>query len=590
MSRIGKLIGGCLYVHRQYQNEIPAAVLSAARRSTSGFLYDVVKWDTKTNNVTFVQCPTFDTLPEPVMGAALMVRPDGTSRFMKPLADPWVYHHKYAFVGPDYRGFNLDTAKRRQQAIDRIPDVDKSRIGKYSVNAAVTRSLSGIEHETNPVDRTSRNQLPAVFKQVPWTPGTRNSDIGGGKYEKANVYLRERNVENLIYDPFSRPTTYKAVGKKLERNPGDTGTLANVLNVIEQRSNRIDVLKVLAMYTKAGAPVYIGIYEKDGDGRGAHTSDGTWQNNLKTVEYMPEVLSVFPDARKVKDGLIVATSPGPRGGLAGLAGAQRFSGRSVADWKRIQRDSMNDVHPDNQFTGGDYGDGSQYRKGPKPVSRTRSQAQHYFAYLEQEYNAYPAAYQTQGELNLTAMAEWLEDNFDESLTNGQDASEIVFEWAEAMRPEGYEPMAEVLSRNKGTTRKFQVGQNVFTSAGMRGKVHLHTSTGYIVRLPDGREFEYNDNNLTAAVDVAPAENSLFREGDRVDTPQGVGIVIEVVPLGKTPATSIHREYRVRLTTNAVVKAVEPTMSAVGAKNRALQLAKAKVIVLALAKIKARSRG
>ena len=346
MSRIGKFIGGALYLHRNYQHEIPAGVLRAALQVANGFAYHVVKWDTKTNNVTFIQCSTFDLLPEPIMGAAMMVRPDGTSRFLKPLADPWVYHHKYAFVGPDYTGFDVAAAKRRQKAIDNLPGVDKSRIGKKSVNSAVTATLGAIER--NNVCATSIRQVSAIFKKIKWDRLTRNADVGGGKWPDGTDYLRdEHKVKNLVYDPFCRPETYKKVGSLLAAEPADTGTLANVLNVIEDKANRLAVLRDLARFVKPGGKVYIGIYEASGTGIGANTKTGSWQNNAKSAFYLDEVRSVFPGA-KLSSKMFTCTAPG---GLSGLSrkvntgkishyaamGVGGLSGVTLQQLKRLQQ-------------------------------------------------------------------------------------------------------------------------------------------------------------------------------------------------------------------------------------------------------------
>ncbi len=449
MARIGKLIGGALYVHRQYQHEIPAAVLTAARSLSGGFPYDVVKWDTQTNNVTFVQCLDFDTAPEPSVGLSLLVRPDGTTKLMRPAADPWVYHHKYQFVGSDYRGFSVEAARRRQRAIDALPGVDKKRIGKASVNARMTASLGAVEK--NNVAATSVKQTPALFHFPDWQPYTRNADVGGGKFELGTDLLRTYHVQNLVYDPYSRPDTYQHVGSLLHHHPADTGTLANVLNVIEEAENRHAVLRDLARFVKPGGTVYIGIYEASRSGVGARTKTGSWQNNLPTKSYLPEVQAVFGDARIVK-GFIVATSPGP----VGLSGLEQFNPNRMATYKSLQR-----------------------RGGKIP------KASDYFGVLTREYEDYSPSYLTKGgDLNISQLADWLEDNYDESLLI--DAAEVVFEWAEATRPAGYETLAEIISTP--AVPLFAVGDEVtsYVGNGVISSVKIAPGTGsqrdYLYRL------------------------------------------------------------------------------------------------------------
>ena len=125
---IGKLIGGCIYVHRDYLVE---GYESWAEELPDGFEYTLVKVNTKSGAVTFIQCEDFDTAPEPTMGAAILVRNNGTYKRMSALDDPWIYHHKWQMVGADYQGFDVEESKARSAAWEAL-DVDRSRIGKKS--------------------------------------------------------------------------------------------------------------------------------------------------------------------------------------------------------------------------------------------------------------------------------------------------------------------------------------------------------------------------------------------------------------------------------------------------------------------------
>jgi hypothetical protein len=130
---IGKEIGGSVYVHRQYEEVLGAAVASAKRSLPSDFKYDVVKFNHRTQTVSFLQCPRFDHDPEPAIAAAIIVRPDGTKRLREFRADdPPIYHHKWLFVTDDYTGFDVEESERRSAAWLALPDIDTSRIGRQS--------------------------------------------------------------------------------------------------------------------------------------------------------------------------------------------------------------------------------------------------------------------------------------------------------------------------------------------------------------------------------------------------------------------------------------------------------------------------
>ena len=57
----------------------------------------------------------------------------------------------------------------------------------------------------HPSAKTSIKQVPAGFKIVEkyftWYQGTKNLDIGGGKYDLMTEELLKKGVTNLVFDP-----------------------------------------------------------------------------------------------------------------------------------------------------------------------------------------------------------------------------------------------------------------------------------------------------------------------------------------------------------------------------------------------------
>jgi hypothetical protein len=155
---------------------------------------------------------------------------------------------------------------------------------------------------------TSLNQVPALHKGIAWQPGTTNFDLGGGKYDTATEHLADKGVTNHVIDPFNRTAEHNdAVQEAIRRNPTDTGTLANVLNVVKEPEVRQQILQQLADGVKPGGKVYISTYEGSGSGEGAPSTRG-WQENRNTASYLDEVKQVFPDAH-MEGKTIVGTVP-----------------------------------------------------------------------------------------------------------------------------------------------------------------------------------------------------------------------------------------------------------------------------------------
>lgn len=156
--------------------------------------------------------------------------------------------------------------------------------------------------------KTSIPQIAAVFKPstgIAWKSNTINLDLGGGRFDLGTQYLAKHGVTNLVFDPGNRSEDWNnRVLGMLDVEPADTVTISNVLNVIENASDRREVLRMADRYVRPGGHVYITVYEGDGKGVGRVTPKG-WQENRRTADYLPEVRDVFEHVTR-RGKLIVA--------------------------------------------------------------------------------------------------------------------------------------------------------------------------------------------------------------------------------------------------------------------------------------------
>jgi hypothetical protein len=99
---------------------------------------------------------------------------------------------------------------------------------------------------------TSLNQVPALFKNPQVIFNGLNLDYGGGKYDTATMYLADRGIESVVYDPYNRTPEHNAASiNKVRKNGGaDTITCANVLNVIKEPAARMVVIRNIYKYLK----------------------------------------------------------------------------------------------------------------------------------------------------------------------------------------------------------------------------------------------------------------------------------------------------------------------------------------------------
>lgn len=144
-------------------------------------------------------------------------------------------------------------------------------------------------------------KLPAIYNMVNFRPGDVVVDFGGGKFDNAVNYLKDKDVTLLVYDPYNRSAEHnKEVLRILKEHGGaDAAVNSNVLNVIKEPEAREAVLKNIKKITRRGAPIYITVYEGRGDGVEGPTKSG-YQLNRKTGDYMNE--SIVTNASNIGQG------------------------------------------------------------------------------------------------------------------------------------------------------------------------------------------------------------------------------------------------------------------------------------------------
>ena len=127
---VGKQVGNTIYLHKSVEDKLPKDILIPAQeRLPSDFDYTIVKFDEKNGNITFIQSPDWDSSDEPIVGDAILIRGDGSQRFIKQKKSPQIYHHKWLFVNDGYSGFNTEESKERSIRWLKVPNIEFNKIG-----------------------------------------------------------------------------------------------------------------------------------------------------------------------------------------------------------------------------------------------------------------------------------------------------------------------------------------------------------------------------------------------------------------------------------------------------------------------------
>lgn len=127
---VGKEIGGAVYLHCNYEDKLGRVLITAKAALPDDFDYLIVKYNYRTEAISFVQCIDFDTAPEPTVGDIVTVDAKGNVRSRRQPRNPEIYHHKWLFVAEDYGGFDVDASRQRSLAWMRLDGIDRRRIGR----------------------------------------------------------------------------------------------------------------------------------------------------------------------------------------------------------------------------------------------------------------------------------------------------------------------------------------------------------------------------------------------------------------------------------------------------------------------------
>lgn len=210
---IGKVIGGAVYVHKQYESQFPQEdLVNAKAKMPKDFEYHIVKYNPKTKAFSFIKSSDFDTIDEPSVEGGVTVKADETPPKVFGNAG-WIYHHKWMWVGDDYKGFNVEESKQRSLDWTSLPNIDKARIGQRKFwNANVIPLLKESNEPHKLIDLHQFNQkeideLKQLYKDTPYKIPYRAEWKRNGKTYL--VYMEE--LEKFLWFWDNRPENRKTL-------------------------------------------------------------------------------------------------------------------------------------------------------------------------------------------------------------------------------------------------------------------------------------------------------------------------------------------------------------------------------------------
>ena len=124
-------------------------------------------------------------------------------------------------------------------------------------------------------------------------------DIGGGKYDTAINAAATYGTKVSIYDPYNRTAAHN---KAVMKSKYDVAIISNVLNVINDKDERIKVIQLALQKAKI---VLITVYEGNKTGIGKQTGKDSWQENRQPDSYVEEIQCNLPGCFVKRQGKLI---------------------------------------------------------------------------------------------------------------------------------------------------------------------------------------------------------------------------------------------------------------------------------------------
>lgn len=127
-----KKVGNYLYVHKSALNQLGKEIENYVLHKSKliEVEYDVIKYNKKDKNISFIKVENWDKQKEPVLLYSVKITPDNIiKKRNENKKNPNIYHSKELFVNGDYKGFNIEEAKERTKQW-RALKLDSKKIGR----------------------------------------------------------------------------------------------------------------------------------------------------------------------------------------------------------------------------------------------------------------------------------------------------------------------------------------------------------------------------------------------------------------------------------------------------------------------------
>lgn len=182
--------------------------------------------------------------------------------------------------------------------IQTIIENDIWKVNGQSITSAETNSYDAAEPNQLQIELGENTSGVDAFADINFNEKVKTVlDVGGGKYDVNQVYLKKKNMDLFVWDPYNRSLEHnKTVQEMVDKNKVDAVTSMSVLNVIPEANVRLAHISTVKNALKLNGDAYFKIWQGEGSLKASFIPsivNNTYQENASALRFLRDIELVF---------------------------------------------------------------------------------------------------------------------------------------------------------------------------------------------------------------------------------------------------------------------------------------------------------
>lgn len=179
-----------------------------------------------------------------------------------------------------------------------ILQFDAWKVNNQSISSAITND-NDLVYPSDLYSKMEENTAgPNAFADIQFGDNVdRILDVGGGRFDNNRQYMRARNIDLLVWDPYGRSNAHNyTVQLAVMANKVKAATSMSILNVIPEPEVRLAHINTLKTALVLGGKAYFKIWPGEVPLKGSYLPSGNsyfYQANASRERFVEEIELVF---------------------------------------------------------------------------------------------------------------------------------------------------------------------------------------------------------------------------------------------------------------------------------------------------------